>query len=184
MAFFPYHPRAVESLMAPCGLIHRSSLKGITCPTTFGSSEVGIYVLCRNNWSFYNRRNTPGNDGIHTHQNKWCSQRYLRGKFNGIIHRLWATCRKVLDKNRLDLMASRLRFRQSNRKREIETRCHLSRWLVSETRHVKTGPKTFLENVGQKTRLDFSRKRRAKNETRFFVFVKTCSKTNSDGLHH
>ena len=36
-------------------------------------------------------------------------------------------CRKVLDKNRLDLMASRLRFRQSNRKREIETRCHLSR---------------------------------------------------------
>ena len=95
----------------------------------------------------------------------------------GIIHRFWATCRKVLDKNRLDLMASRLRFRQSNRKREIETRCHLSRLLVSETRHVKTGPKTFLENVGQKTRLDFSRKRRAKNETRFFVFVKTCSKT-------
>ena len=37
---------------------------------TFGSSEVGIYVLCRNNWSFYNRRNTPGNDGVHTHQNK------------------------------------------------------------------------------------------------------------------
>ena len=34
-------------------------------------------------------------------------------------------------------MASRLRFRQSNRKREIETRCHLSRLLVSETRHVK-----------------------------------------------
>ena len=79
---------------------------------------------------------------------------------------------------------SRLRFRQSNRKREIETRCHLSRLLVSETRHIKTGPKTFLENVGQKTRLDFSRKRRAKNETRFFVFVKTCSKTNSEGLHH
>ena len=33
------------------------------------------------------------------------------------------------------------------------------------------------ENVGQKTRLDFSRKRRAKNETRFFVFVETPSKT-------
>ena len=45
----------------------------------------------------------------------------------GITHRFWATYRKVLDKNRLDLMASRLRFRQSNRKREIETRCHLSR---------------------------------------------------------
>ena len=28
-----------------------------------------------------------------------------------IIHRFWATYRKVLDKNRLDLMASRLRFR-------------------------------------------------------------------------
>ena len=48
-------------------------------------------------------------------------------QFNGIIHRFWATYRKVLDKNRLDLMASRLRFRQSNRKREIETRSHLSR---------------------------------------------------------
>ena len=46
---------------------------------------------------------------------------------NRITHRFWATYRKVLDKNRLDLMASRLRFRQSNRKREIETRCHLSR---------------------------------------------------------
>ena len=44
-----------------------------------------------------------------------------------IIHRFWATYRKVLDKNRLDLMASRLRIRQSNRKREIETRSHLSR---------------------------------------------------------
>ena len=44
-----------------------------------------------------------------------------------ITHRFWATCRKVLDKNRLDLMASRLRSRQSNQKREIETRCHLSR---------------------------------------------------------
>ena len=44
-----------------------------------------------------------------------------------ITHRFWATHRKVLDKNRLDLMASRLRSRQSNRKREIETRCHLSR---------------------------------------------------------
>ena len=66
-----------------------------------------------------------------------------------IIHRFWATHRKVLDKNRLDLMASRLRFRQSNRKREIETRCHLSRLLVSETRHVKL-------------------KRGAQNETRFF----------------
>ena len=48
----------------------------------------------------------------------------------------------VNDKNRLDLMASRSRFWQSNRKREIETRCHLSRLLVSETRHVKTEPKT------------------------------------------
>ena len=28
----------------------------------------------------------------------------------GIIHRFWATYRKVPDKNRLDLMASRLRF--------------------------------------------------------------------------
>ena len=46
---------------------------------------------------------------------------------NRITDRFWATYRKVLDKNRLDLMASRLRFRQSNRKREIETRCHLSR---------------------------------------------------------
>ena len=54
-----------------------------------------------------------------------------------ITYRFWATYRKVLDKNRVDLMASRLRFRQSNRKREIETRCHLSRLLVSETRHVK-----------------------------------------------
>ena len=71
------------------------------------------------------------------------------GEKNGIIHRFWATCRKLLDKNRLDLMASRLRFRQSNRKREIETRCHLSRLLVSETRHVKL-------------------KRGAQNETRFF----------------
>ena len=44
-----------------------------------------------------------------------------------ITQRFWATHRKVLDKNRLDLMASRLRSRQSNRKREIETRCHLSR---------------------------------------------------------
>ena len=35
----------------------------------------------------------------------------------------------------------------------------------------------FLENVGQKTRLDFSLKRRAQNETRFFVFVETRSKT-------
>ena len=47
--------------------------------------------------------------------------------FLGAVARFWATCRKLLDKNRLDLMASRLRFRQSNRKREIETRCHLSR---------------------------------------------------------
>ena len=89
-------------------------------------------------------------------------------KTGGITHRFWATYRKVLDKNRLDLMASRLRIRQSNRKREIETRCHLSRLLVSETRHVKMGPKTvsktqgkkqdsiFLENVWPKTRLDFS----------------------------
>ena len=38
-----------------------------------------------------------------------------------------ATCRKVFDKNRLHFKASRLRIRQSNRKREIETRCHLSR---------------------------------------------------------
>ena len=45
----------------------------------------------------------------------------------GIIHRFWATCRKLLDKNRLDFKASRLRIRQSNRKREIETRSHLSR---------------------------------------------------------
>ena len=67
----------------------------------------------------------------------------------GITHRFWATYRKVLD-----LMASRLRFRQSNRKREIETRCHLSRLLVSETRH--------------ETRLYFSLKRGAQNETRFF----------------
>ena len=44
-----------------------------------------------------------------------------------IIHRFWATCRKLLDKNRLDFKASRLRIRQSNRKREIETRFHLSR---------------------------------------------------------
>ena len=44
-----------------------------------------------------------------------------------IIHRFWATCRKLLDKNRLDFKASRLRIRQSNRKREIETRSHLSR---------------------------------------------------------
>ena len=51
----------------------------------------------------------------------------LSTMFVWITHRFWATCRKVLDKNRLDLMASRLRFRQSNRKREIETRCHLSR---------------------------------------------------------
>ena len=48
-------------------------------------------------------------------------------KVTRIIHRFWATYRKVLDKNRLDLMASRLRIRQSNRKREIETRSHLSR---------------------------------------------------------
>ena len=45
----------------------------------------------------------------------------------GIIHRFWATCRKLLDKNRLDFKASRLRIRQSNRKREIESRFHLSR---------------------------------------------------------
>ena len=44
-----------------------------------------------------------------------------------ITHRFWATCRKLLDKNRLDFKASRLRIRQSNRKREIETRSHLSR---------------------------------------------------------
>ena len=50
----------------------------------------------------------------------------LQGHYR-IIHRFWATYRKVLDKNRLDLMASRLRIRQSNRKREIETRSHLSR---------------------------------------------------------
>ena len=48
-------------------------------------------------------------------------------KLCGIIHRFWATCRKLLDKNRLDFKASRLRIRQSNRKREIETRSHLSR---------------------------------------------------------
>ena len=53
-----------------------------------------------------------------------------------IIHRFWATCRKLLDKNRLDFKASRLRIRQSNRKREIESRSHLSRLLVSQTRHV------------------------------------------------
>ena len=62
-----------------------------------------------------------------------------------IIHRFWATHRKLLDKNRLDLMVSRLRFRQSNRKREIETRCHLSRLLVSETRHVKHGDCLYKE---------------------------------------
>ena len=54
-----------------------------------------------------------------------------------IIHRFWATCRKLFDKNRLDFKASRLRIRQSNRKREIESRFHLSLWLVSKTRHVK-----------------------------------------------
>ena len=31
-----------------------------------------------------------------------------------IIHRFWATCRKLLDKNRLDFKASRLRIRQSD----------------------------------------------------------------------
>ena len=45
----------------------------------------------------------------------------------GITHRFWATCHKVFDKNRLDFKASRLRIRQSNRKREIETRSDLSR---------------------------------------------------------
>ena len=50
-----------------------------------------------------------------------------RNTISWIPHRYWAMYRKVLDKNCLDLMASRLRFRQSNRKREIETRCHLSR---------------------------------------------------------
>ena len=68
-------------------------------------------------------------------------------------------------------MASRLRFRQSNRKREIETRFELSRWLVSQT-----GPKTRLYN-GEWSLPLFSRKRRAQNETRFFVFVETRSKT-------
>ena len=52
---------------------------------------------------------------------------FRKGHLSRIIHRFWATYRKVLDKNRLDLMASRLRIRQSNRKREIETRSHLSR---------------------------------------------------------
>ena len=51
-----------------------------------------------------------------------------------ITHRFWATCRKVLDKNRLDFKAPRLRIRQSNRKREIETRSHLSR--ISWERHL------------------------------------------------
>ena len=77
-----------------------------------------------------------------------------------IIHRFWATYRKVLDKNRIDLMASRLRFRHSNGKREIETRCDLSRLLVSETRHVKTRRITQrfwakCRKVFDKNRLDF-----------------------------
>ena len=58
-------------------------------------------------------------------------------------------------------MASLLRIHLSNRKREIETRSDLSRWLwlVSETRQVENGGLKrgfiFLGNVGQKRRLDF-----------------------------
>ena len=50
-------------------------------------------------------------------------------------YRFWATYRKVLDKNHLDFMASRLRFQQSNRKCEIETRhTKVKRGTQNETR--------------------------------------------------
>ena len=62
--------------------------------------------------------------------------------------------------------------------------------FASPTENVKSSPvPTCLDDSFQKRDtlkrgLKRSRKRRAQNETRFFVFVETRSKTNSEGLHY
>ena len=83
-----------------------------------------------------------------------CSRKMnFESRITGSLTVFWATYRKVLDKNRFDLMAARLRFRPSNRKRGIETRSNLSRCLILETRLVFFFFFVFLETRLESERL-------------------------------
>ena len=93
---------------------------------------LGAHVaLCQANKNFTNSKPIFCKCGFLTNRRNFLSlvetQRFFNKK-NRI------TYRKVLDKNRLDLMASRLRIRYFNPGRGIETRSNQSRCLVSETR--------------------------------------------------